>query len=494
MNDIKASIVILAWNGRRYLQDCLEAVLRQEFASFEVIVVDNGSTDGSADLVSERFPKVKLIRNESNLGYSAGNNVGIRAASGDVLVFLNQDTIVQPEWLATLVNTSQDSRVGVVGCKILDFAGTTLLHCGGYLEMPLLLGRHIGAGELDQGQYDTPSEVEYVTGAALAMRRDVLERIGVWDEQFCPAFYEDVDMCWRARAAGLAVRYEPKSVLLHDESSSTRANPLLGHYLHCRARLSFLIKHYPVDWILQQFVPAERTRLENVDFAETRADHRALVEARALCSHVRHPRERAQLCLALDMLRQIAVRRQHSTEVTITPAPEGWGDAELITPMPPTLQETDILSAPGQDVASSPKSRKVEALLGRLQAISRLHEHPFKSDVPLVGPMIAAVRRAWNSVSTQWYVRPLINQQSLYNAAAVETLLAVDADHNGLMEQIARIVKQTKDTHYGLSYVWDMDSVVAKLVEQQALLQQQVNALRVQLDRIQTEKSREQEK
>ena len=97
---MKASVIVLSWNGMDYLEDCLKAVLSQDYAGFEVIVVDNGSTDGSADLVAERFPQVQLIRNERNLGFAAGNNVGLQAATGDVLILLNQDTVVQPGWLA----------------------------------------------------------------------------------------------------------------------------------------------------------------------------------------------------------------------------------------------------------------------------------------------------------------------------------------------------------------------------------------------------------
>lgn len=251
MKPVKASVIVLAWNGTNHLEACLESLLAQDETGFELIVVDNGSTDGSADLVAERFPAARLLRNEQNLGFAGGCNVGLRAAQGEVLVLLNQDMVVEPGWLAALVKALTDEEVGIVGAKLLEMDGRTFSHAGAYLEWPLVLGRHLGVDEADQGQYDRATDVEFVTGASLAVKRAVLEEIGPLDERFYPAYFEDVDWCWRARRAGWRVRYEPRAVAWHDEASSTRHHWPSKHYYHYRNKLLFLLKHYPPDksWV-----------------------------------------------------------------------------------------------------------------------------------------------------------------------------------------------------------------------------------------------------
>ena len=258
---MKASVIVLAWNGVEYLEHCLDAVLSQDYADFEVIVVDNGSTDGSADLVAEHYPQVLLICNERNLGFAAGNNVGLRAATGDVLVLLNQDTVVQPGWLAALVSAFEDPTVGVAGCKILDLDGETIQHAGGYLLSPIAEGKHYGFGERDEGQYNQPREVEYLTGAALAVRRAVFEQVGDLDTQFFPGYYEDADLCVRVHQAGFKVLYWPAAVVHHYGSASFRQGLYNQLYLIFWNQIRFIFKHFSPDEILDSFIPAMIDRI-----------------------------------------------------------------------------------------------------------------------------------------------------------------------------------------------------------------------------------------
>ena len=253
---MKASVIVLSWNGMEYLEDCLDAVLAQEYPDFEVIVVDNGSSDGSADFVERLYPQVRLIRNERNLGFAAGNNVGLRAARGDALVLLNQDAVVEPGWLEVLVTALEDPTIGMVGCKLL-YPDGTIQHAGGRIVDSRGSSRHIGRGEPDTGQYDTMEEVDFVTGAALALSRDTLARVGPLDEGFAPAYYEDTDWSYRVREVGLRVVYCPTAVATHFESTSLEVGGYSHHVAFNYGRLRFLLKHSPMDWLWDQFAPAE---------------------------------------------------------------------------------------------------------------------------------------------------------------------------------------------------------------------------------------------
>ena len=138
---MKASIVIPVWNGLRHLDSGLAALLCQDYPEFEVIAVDNASADGSADFIAQQYPSVRLFKNSHNLGFSGGCNVGLRAAVGDILVLLNQDVVVRPDWLSALVQSFDDAAVGVAGSKLLQPDRRTLSHAGAYLEWPLALDR-----------------------------------------------------------------------------------------------------------------------------------------------------------------------------------------------------------------------------------------------------------------------------------------------------------------------------------------------------------------
>ena len=207
MNQPRATVIILVWNGRDYLEACLDAVLAQDYASFGVMVVDNGSTDGSPRLVADNFPEAELLTNDRNLGFAAGNNVGLQVLAGmpcetstDFAVLLNQDTVVHHGWLASLARTFAGTRVGIAGCKLL-YPDGTIQHAGGYLYGPRGETGHRGRHDKAEGTTtpvagppDGLTDIEFVTGAALAISREALATIGPLDEGFWPAYYEDVDL------------------------------------------------------------------------------------------------------------------------------------------------------------------------------------------------------------------------------------------------------------------------------------------------------------
>jgi len=442
---MKASIVIPAWNGREYLGLCLSSVLAETLPAAQVIVVDNASTDGSADWMAENYPQVQIIRNDRNLGFAGGCNVGLRAARGDVLVLLNQDVIVRPGWLAALASAFADEQVGIAGGKLLEPDGRTLSHAGGYLEWPLALGRHIGLGKVDQGQYDTATDVEYVTGASLAIRRTVLDRIGLLDERFFPAFYEDVDLCWRARQAGWRVRYEPHAAAVHDEASSTRHHWPSRHYYHYRNRLLFVFKHLTPTQILTEFVPAEQGRISTLPPDELRAGHAALVEILTLWQVVTRDlltagapdADVARLLEALRALRQSIVQRQ-------------GGDPALVVPRPSR-------GAALQNQADA-------ALADELLSLWEVREQPFTSQVPILGRWIVAFRNLWNSVSTQWYVRPMLSQQVQFNGAVVRALLQL---HTNYWDDDALLMLLAERCGTMATHIADLEARLAQAEEQE---------------------------
>ena len=370
---MKVSVIIPVWNGREYLLACLDALLAQEYQDLEVIAVDNASTDGSADLVAERYPQVRLIRNRVNLGFAGGCNVGLRAAQGDVLVLLNQDTRVLPGWLRALVDALRQPKVGVVGCKILYPDGKTIQHAGGRIEWPLGMAYHYGKGERDDGQWDEPRQVEYVTGAAMAFRRDVLERVGLLDEEFWPGYFEDTDFCFRVRETGYEVRYVPDSVLIHTETTAT-GDPLAVSCAYERGRLRFVLKHLPPSRFLAEFVPAEERQ------------HRSLIQGPE-----GDPLRIAYLG-AIPMAARILRSRWQADKGTV---------------------EAVLMAL--QSLHRPPTYRIVDEAPGEKKAISPLEEFEFRSMMPVIGPLVAWLRSAWYNVAARWAVRYLIQQQNGIN-------------------------------------------------------------------------------
>lgn len=279
---MRISVVVLVWDGAQFLDACLSALLQQD-SHAEIIVVDNASTDNSVSIVQRFIPRVCLIRNGYNLGYAAGNNIGIRAAHGDIVVLLNQDTVVQPGWLRAIADTFNDPSIGVVGCKALYPDGRGLQHAGGIVQPEDALTRHIGKGEQDHGQYDTLTDSDFVTGAACGIRRKVLERLGGLDERFYPAFYEEVDYCYRARRAGFRVVYQPRAILYHYETTSLPAESNARISAYHRNRIRFILRHWDAKE-LAKFFTAERQGIETSGLLDDMVAYRRVLGQYALLS------------------------------------------------------------------------------------------------------------------------------------------------------------------------------------------------------------------
>jgi len=247
------SVIILNWNQKKFLRRCLNSVLSADYPRIEVLVSDNGSVDGSVELVKKEYPNVILIENRTNLGFCEGNNVAIKRAKGDIIVLLNNDTWVDKNWIKEVVKAASDPEVGIVGCKLL-FAGTNVIQSLGYRSN--LLGHYVNRGflEVDDGKCDTEkvADVDYVSGAALAIKRSVVDEVGFLDPLFY-AYFEDADWCYRVNAAGYKVVVAERAVVHHFGSVSWSDFSFKKVYLTERNRFLFLVKHFSGSSLLKAF-------------------------------------------------------------------------------------------------------------------------------------------------------------------------------------------------------------------------------------------------
>ncbi len=219
----------------------LEALRQCDPAPDEVIVVDNGSTDKLSLFVRKHYPEVRLIRSKRNLGFAGGNNLGIRKASGDILILLNDDTEPHSDWLAPLVKVfEEEQELGIAGCQLLYPDGTTIQHLGGIVH-PNGLTDHLSWGE-QMAESEKLCYTDYATGAAMAIRREVVEEIGLLDAAFWPIYFEEVDYCRSARLAGWKVAVLAQSKVIHHESQTTGRLSARFLRLYHKNRVRYLLK------------------------------------------------------------------------------------------------------------------------------------------------------------------------------------------------------------------------------------------------------------
>lgn len=213
------SVIIPNWNGAAHLPTCLGALRAQTFRDVEVIVVDNASTDDSAELLGREYPEAQVIRLDRNYGFTGACNTGLRAAQGEFLILLNNDTQAAPDWLAEVVAAfERHSEAGMVASKMLLFDRRDILHTAGDVFKTDGTPGNRGVWEEDRGQF-TEGPVFSANGGSAAYRKAMLDQIGPLDEDF---FFscEDVDLAWRAQLAGWHCVYAPRAVVYHKLSAS----------------------------------------------------------------------------------------------------------------------------------------------------------------------------------------------------------------------------------------------------------------------------------
>ena len=246
-----ASVIIVNWNGKDYLKTCLESLKQQSYPNFEVIVVDNGSIDGSVEFLNRYYSAfVKVIANKENLGFAGGNNVGIGAARGKYLLLLNNDTEADKKWIEELIRIAEKNpEVGMCASKIYSFYKRNVIDTAGHLIYRDGLNRGRGRLEEDIGQYDIMEEVFFPSGCAALYRKEMLEEIGLFDKTFF-SYGDDTDIGLRGRLAGWNCLYVPTAVVYHRYSGSTSAySPQKAFWVE-RNRVWILIKYFPLSMIL----------------------------------------------------------------------------------------------------------------------------------------------------------------------------------------------------------------------------------------------------
>jgi len=216
------SIIIINWNGKEHLKKCIPSVLENSYKNFEIIIVDNGSTDGSLQYVGDKFPKTVIIRNKTNLGFAQANNQGVNKSRGEMILFLNNDTVVTKNFLTDLVTKlNSDKEIGACQPKILllekkdrlDSIGSFLTNTG-FLY-------HYGFEARDAKKLDKEITLFSGKGSCLLFKKSVLNEIGHFNEDFF-AYFEETDLCWRLWLAGYKLYYVPQAKIFHKSWGTAR--------------------------------------------------------------------------------------------------------------------------------------------------------------------------------------------------------------------------------------------------------------------------------
>lgn len=246
----KLSVIVLNWNGAELLRGCLSSVLEQDYEDYELIVVDNGSSDDSCAMVEAEFPSAILLRQEENSGFCRGNNIGMEAASGELIILINNDAELDRKFLTNLEQAaSLEPHVGMFATRIMMYDRRGVFDSTGLLVYPDGICRSRGWLEKDLGQYDEADEVLGPNGCAAAYRRSMLADVGMLDERYF-AYLEDLDLAFRGQLRGWSCRYVPDAVVYHKKSMTSGYHSALKAYLVERNRIWNAVKLFPLRLLL----------------------------------------------------------------------------------------------------------------------------------------------------------------------------------------------------------------------------------------------------
>ncbi len=225
LNEPKISIIILNWNNKDDTIKCLDSLRYLNYNNYEIIVIDNGSTDGSQKEIRKRFSDVKLIENKENLGFAEGNNIGIQKALEDekieYLFLLNNDTTIEPDILKELVKVAEsDSKIGMLQPKMLRMDNPDIIDSTGHIfKFGKIIDR--GVGEIDRGQYDNKLDIIGCCAGACLYKREMFKDVGLFDKSFF-LYYEDAELSWRAYKKGWKAKHIPSAIVYHKRGGTIK--------------------------------------------------------------------------------------------------------------------------------------------------------------------------------------------------------------------------------------------------------------------------------
>jgi len=268
------SILVLNYNGKKYLKDCIESLLHCSYLNYEIILIDNNSTDDSISYLKNNYSQIKILLMERNEGYSRAYNIALKQAKGKYCVLLNFDVIVHPNWLDYLVAAAeQDDTIAALQPKLLsaidqgyfEYAGAS----GGYIDKygyPFLRGRIFYSIEQDMGQYNDAVEVFWTSGAALFIRSEVLHKSGLLDEDFF-LHMEEIDLCWRLHLQGYRLKVIPQAVIYHHVGASLPQGSFMKYYWNHRNNIIMLLKNIEHKKLLNIMLPRVILDFINIFFS-----------------------------------------------------------------------------------------------------------------------------------------------------------------------------------------------------------------------------------
>ena len=253
----KVAVIILNWNGKKWLETFLPSVAQTSYPAAEIWITDNGSTDDSVAFVRAQYPQFKVLELDKNYGFTEGNNKSLPHIDAPFYVLLNSDVEVSPNWLEPLVECiTADDSIAAVQPKLLAYhAKNHFEHAGGaggmmdMLGYPLCRGRVFDTVEEDKGQFETPAEIFWATGACCLVRKSVSDEIGLFEPDYF-AHMEEIDFCWRAKNKGYKIFYAPKSKVWHVGGGTLHKSNPRKTYLNIRNSLSTLVRNLPTQWII----------------------------------------------------------------------------------------------------------------------------------------------------------------------------------------------------------------------------------------------------
>ncbi len=246
----KVAVVILNFKVKEHVLKCIDSVKKSTYRNIKIILVDNNSGDGIEDEIKQN-EYLEFIQTKDNLGYTGGNNIGITRAleeKSDLIFILNPDTVLNPEAIGILVDNMAGEDIGIAGPKIYfstSDKSKKIWYAGGIFDKLNVIGKHRGVDEQDHGQYDKAEETDYVSGAAIMVKREVFDSIGFFDDRYF-LYYEDSDFCFRAKQKGFKVMFIPDAIVYHENAKSTGLGSSLQDYFITRNRMLFASKFLPI--------------------------------------------------------------------------------------------------------------------------------------------------------------------------------------------------------------------------------------------------------